>query len=45
VDPQAPVTYWVVGNISEHQVSTGETTFTGREELKPDPPIGIDYVS
>ena len=43
--PQAPVTYWVVGNISEHQVSTGETTFTGREELKPDPPIGIDYVS
>ena len=43
--PQAPLTYWVVGNISEHQVSTGETTFTGRDELKPDPPIGIDYVS
>ncbi len=43
--PQAPHTYWVVGNINEHQVSTGETTFTGREELAPDPPIGIDYVS
>ena len=43
--PQAPHTYWVVGNISEHQVSTGETTFTGRDELAPDPPIGIDYVS
>ena len=43
--PQAPLTYWVVGNINEHQVSTGETTFTGRDELKPDPPIGIDYVS
>ena len=43
--PQAPSTYWVVGNINEHQVSTGETTFTGRDELKPDPPIGIDYIS
>ncbi len=43
--PQAPLTYWVVGNINEHQVSVGETTFGGREELKPDPPIGIDYGS
>jgi len=43
--PQASRTYWVVGNINEHQVSTGETTFTGRDELAPDPPIGVDYVS
>ena len=43
--PQAPLTYWVVGNINEHQVSVGETTFGGRQELEPDPPIGIDYGS
>ncbi len=30
---QAPVTYSVVGNINEHQVAIGETTFTGRREL------------
>ena len=31
--PQAEVTYNVVGNINEHQVVIGETTFTGRKEL------------
>jgi dipeptidase len=30
---QAPVTYSVVGNMNEHQVAIGETTFDGREEL------------
>ncbi len=43
--PQVPATFWVVGNINEHQVSVGETTFGGRTELEPDPPIGIDYGS
>jgi len=33
VIPQSEVTYNVVGNINEHQVAIGETTFTGREEL------------
>jgi dipeptidase len=32
--PQARETYNVVGNINEHQVVIGETTFTGREELE-----------
>jgi len=30
---QVEKTYSVIGNINEHQVSIGETTFTGREEL------------
>ena len=30
---QAPQTYNVVGNMNEHQVAIGETTFGGREEL------------
>lgn len=42
--PQVPETYWVVGNINEHQVSIGETTFTGREELT-DPDGKVDYGS
>jgi dipeptidase len=42
--PQAPVTYQVVGNVNEHQVSIGETTFGGRKELAG--PAGIiDYGS
>lgn len=42
--PQAPVTYTVVGNMNEHQVSIGETTFGGRAELEE--PAGIvDYGS
>ena len=31
---QAPITYSVVGNMNEHQVAIGETTFGGREELQ-----------
>lgn len=30
---EAPVTYNVIGNMNEYQVTIGETTFTGREEL------------
>jgi dipeptidase len=30
---QVPRTYKIVGNMNEHQVSIGETTFTGRSEL------------
>ena len=30
---QVPHTYKVVGNMNEHQLCIGETTFTGREEL------------
>jgi dipeptidase len=42
--PQAPVTYQVVGNINEHQVAVGETTWGGRRELAG--PAGIlDYGS
>ncbi|MFY3743348.1 dipeptidase [Anaeromyxobacter sp. Red801] len=42
--PQPAVTYHVVGNINEHQVAIGETTFTGRKELQ-DPEGRIDYGS
>jgi dipeptidase len=42
--PQAPVTYNVVGNMNEHQVTIAETTFGGRKELV-DPKGGIDYGS
>jgi len=42
--PELSATYSVVGNINEHQLAVGETTFTGREELKG--PSGIlDYGS
>jgi dipeptidase len=41
---QAPVTYTVVGNMNEHQVSIGETTWGGRPELH-DPDAVIDYGS
>lgn len=42
--PQPAQTYSVVGNMNEHQVAIGETTFGGREELKG--PSGIiDYGS
>ncbi|HQT94001.1 MAG TPA: C69 family dipeptidase [Thermoanaerobaculaceae bacterium] len=44
--PQAPRTYWRVGNINEHQVAIGETTFGGREELaKPEKGALVDYGS
>lgn len=42
--PQAAVTHTRVGNVNEHQVSIGESTFGGREELAE--PAGIlDYGS
>ena len=31
--PEAPVTYSVIGNINEFQLSIGETTYGGREEM------------
>lgn len=42
---QAPVTYNVVGNINEHQVAIGETTFGGREELGKQTGAIMDYGS
>ncbi len=42
--PEAPETYNVIGNINEFQVSIGETTYGGREEMV-DPKGGIDYGS
>lgn len=41
---QALETYNVVGNMNEHQLTIGETTFGGREELV-DPDGRIDYGS
>jgi dipeptidase len=42
--PEASVTYTRVGNMNEHQVAIGETTFGGREELAG--PSGmLDYGS
>lgn len=42
--PEAPVTYNVIGNINEYQVTIGETTYGGREEMV-DPQGIIDYGS
>ena len=41
--PQVRHTYSVVGNMNEHQVTIGETTWGGREELWDT--IGVDYGS
>jgi dipeptidase len=41
---QVERTFSVVGNINEHQVAIGETTFGGRKELK-DPKAIMDYGS
>lgn len=41
---QAPVTYRVIGNMNEWQVSIGETTFTGHKELRDTTGI-MDYGS
>ena len=41
--PQISHTYTVVGNMNEHQVTIGETTWGGREELWDT--VGIDYGS
>ena len=42
--PEAPVTYSVIGNINEWQVTIGETTYGGRKELKDSTGL-IDYGS
>lgn len=42
--PEAPVTYNVVGNINEHQVCIGETTYGGRPEMEDSTGI-LDYGS
>lgn len=42
--PEAPVTYTVNGNINEYQVTIGETTCGGREEMV-DPQGILDYGS
>ena len=42
--PEAEQTYNVIGNINEYQVTIGETTYGGREEMV-DPTGGIDYGS
>lgn len=42
--PQARETYSVVGNMNEHQVTIGESTWGGREELR-DPEGILDYGS
>lgn len=41
--PQVPHTYTVVGNMNEHQLTIGETTWGGRHELEDT--VGIDYGS
>lgn len=43
--PQAAQTYNVVGNMNEHQLAIGETTFGGREELGNQPGGIMDYGS
>lgn len=42
--PEAPETYNVIGNINEYQVSIGETTYGGREEMVDSTGL-IDYGS
>ena len=42
--PEAEVTYNVIGNINEYQVTIGETTYGGREEMV-DPTGILDYGS
>lgn len=42
--PQVPKTYNVIGNMNEHQVAIGETTFGGRPELSDSTGI-LDYGS
>jgi dipeptidase len=42
--PQIPHTYSVVGNVNEHQVAIGETTYGGRDGLVDTTAI-IDYGS
>ena len=42
--PQAEKTYNVIGNMNEHQVLIGESTWGGREEFR-DPEAILDYGS
>jgi dipeptidase len=42
--PEAPITYNVIGNINEYQVTIGETTYGGREEMVDTTSI-MDYGS
>jgi len=42
--PEIPHTYAVIGNMNEHQVAIGETTYGGRRELRDKKAI-IDYGS
>ena len=42
--PEAPITYNVIGNINEFQLSIGETTYGGREEMVDTTGI-LDYGS
>ena len=41
--PEAPETYNVIGNINEYQVTIGETTYGGREEMVDS--TGIIYIA
>lgn len=41
--PQASHTFSVIGNMNEHQLAIGETTFGGREELASQPGAIVDY--
>ena len=41
--PQVRHTYSVVGNMNEHQVAIGETTYGGRKELHHQPSATVDY--
>ncbi|MBP1627768.1 MAG: peptidase dipeptidase [Holophagaceae bacterium] len=43
--PEAPVTYTRVGNMNEHQVCIGETTFGGRKEIAEGGEGTLDYGS
>ncbi|MDR0765361.1 MAG: C69 family dipeptidase [Odoribacteraceae bacterium] len=43
--PQVARTYNVIGNMNEHQLAIGETTFGGREELARQEGAIIDYGS
>ena len=44
--PEAAHTYHVIGNMNEHQLAIGETTFTGRTELRNPMEIAkMDYAN
>ena len=43
--PEISHTYSVIGNMNEHQVAIGETTFGGRHELHNQPGAIMDYGS